>query len=348
MSYTSIDKIGEYVGAYQRNGKIAVITDENVAGLYLKRIAVSLTKAGFTGSAIIIPPGEEYKNGKTYLSLLDRLVENDISREDGIIALGGGVITDLAGFAAATYMRGVNLYNVPTTLMGMVDASIGGKNGIDIPAGKNMAGTFYEPCLIIRDISLLESIAEEQFRDGMAEIIKYALIGDELMFDVIEGLALGGEVITGINKSGSILENIVDRCAKIKEEYVLRDKYDYCTRRMLNFGHTVGHAIESLSGYMVSHGAAVAAGMNFITGISAKKGWCDDNTAMRIEGLLNAYGFDLDIPFSSGELVGKIRSDKKRSGDNINIITPDKIGKCRIMNISIDEFERLCAECLGE
>lgn len=344
MGKMSIDRIGEYIGAYQKGGKVAVITDETVAELYLSRIASGLMRSGFTGSAIIIPPGEDQKNGKVYLSILDRLAECGITRADGIVALGGGVITDIAGFAASTYMRGVALYNVPTTLLGMVDAAIGGKNGVDIPAGKNMAGSFYEPTIVLKDTATLGSLNDAQFREGMAEVIKYAMISDSTMFDVLEGMAAGGRTITGADEAGGIIDAIVGRCGEIKEQYVKADMYDHCTRRILNFGHTIGHALEVLSDYSLPHGNAVAKGMNFMTQLAASAGWCDGMTAYRLERLLDAYGYDLSLGVDEAEMLEKIGADKKRSANKIDFITPDAIGKCRIRRLEIEEFKRLCKE----
>ena len=231
----------------------AIVTDKNVSALYEETVANVLTNSGFHVISYAVPPGEASKSAEQFFALQRWLAENQITRSDAIIALGGGVVGDLAGFTAATYLRGVPFIQVPTTLLAMVDSSVGGKTGIDIPEGKNLVGAFYQPSAVICDPETLRTLSPEIFADGCAEVIKHGMIRSEKLLRMLES-----PVVPQI--SAIIEENV-----KIKRDIVQRDEFDTGERQLLNFGHTIGHAIEKLSDFQISHGSAVAIGMAIIT-----------------------------------------------------------------------------------
>lgn len=326
-----LEKLGEGVRPLIKGDSLAVVTDENVEKLYLNRCIQSLKCAGFDVYSFVIPPGEESKSGEMYLKLMNYLAEIPLTRADALIALGGGVAGDLTGFAAATYLRGIPVIQVPTTLLAAVDSSIGGKTAINLPAGKNLAGAFHQPALIWRDASLLETLPEEVYRDGMAEVIKYGVLADEKLFELLKDR----------EKARDRMEEIVQRCAEIKIGFVEEDQYDTGVRQLLNFGHTIGHAIEKATDFAVSHGSAVAKGMALIADISARRGWCSRETAEEIRELLHIYQFDLTIAQSKEVLYDIMKTDKKRKGGCIDIVVPEKIGRCRLQRITIEELGEL-------
>lgn len=328
-----LEGLGSAVSGIQNGGRLEVICDSNVAGLYAGKCIASLEKSGFDTVCVTLPAGESSKNGGTYLALLEKTAEHGLTRSDGIVALGGGMTGDLAGFVAATYMRGIRLIEVPTTLLALVDSSIGGKTGIDLKEGKNMAGAFHEPELIYRDITLLDTLPEKEFRSGTAEVIKYGMIRDPEILDLASDL---GNVRAN-------LDEIVKRCVAIKEDIVSRDLYDRGERRMLNFGHTIGHAVETLSGLSLSHGDCVAMGMMRISEIAAREGWCSGYVPQRLNAVLDGCGFDLEIPYGNDMIFEAVKADKKRKGDSIDLIVPERIGSCRTVTLTMDELEWLLA-----
>ena len=249
-------------GVLAESVKAAVISDDNVAPLYLERVKAALEKAGFAVVSFVFPHGESSKNGGTYLEILNFLAENQITRTDALIALGGGVVGDITGFAAATYLRGIRFVQIPTSLLAMVDSSVGGKTAIDLPAGKNLAGAFCQPELVICDLDTLDTLSDAFFTDGCAEVIKYGILKDEALFAHLEEKAQGFD-----------REYVISRCVELKRDYVTEDEFDTGLRMMLNLGHTVGHAIEKLSAYSVPHGSAVAMGMAIIARACAARGY---------------------------------------------------------------------------
>ncbi|MBR0374037.1 MAG: 3-dehydroquinate synthase [Mogibacterium sp.] len=329
-----LNDLGRAVRERQDGGKVAVITDSNVAPLYLETCLRSLREAGFAASGFVVPAGEASKSGGTYLALLNKLAAAGLTRSDGVAALGGGVVGDLAGFAAATYMRGIKLYQIPTTLLAMVDSSIGGKTGIDLAEGKNLAGAFHMPELILRDPSVLATLPEEVFREGMAEVVKYGVICDEALFAAVERAAAER------NLAGAA-EGFIETCAAIKERYVEADPLDRGVRNELNFGHTVGHALEQLSGYELPHGFAVAAGMDCMAQLSAQQGWCSAETYDRLHALLTGMGYDTAVHYDRQAVAEAILADKKRSDDTIRLVTLDRIGACTVREIRVAELQRL-------
>jgi 3-dehydroquinate synthase len=305
----------------------AIITDDNVAALYAKRLADSLEKNGYRVIQYMFPHGEASKNTETFLSLLNFFADEKLSRTDVVIALGGGVTGDLAGFAAACYMRGIRFVQIPTTLLAMVDSSVGGKTAINLTAGKNLAGAFYQPDAVICDASLLSTLKSEVFRDGCAEIIKYGVLADRKLFESLK---------MPVNEQ---LENIIARSVEIKRDIVTEDEYEQGKRKLLNFGHTIGHAIELLSGYEISHGQAVAIGMAIETRMAVSMGVCKTDCLRNILDMLRLYGLPENTSYRAEELANACLSDKKRDGGSITIVIPAEIGKCVLKKIPVDELE---------
>lgn len=323
-----LDYLGPAVRDIVKGDSLVVVTDENVAPLYLNRCMQSLKCAGFDVYSFVIPPGEESKSGMTYLELVNYLAEIPLTRADALIALGGGVVGDLTGFAAATYLRGIKVVQVPTTLLAAVDSSVGGKTAINLPSGKNLAGAFHQPALIWCDPSLLETLPAKIYQDGMAEVIKYGVIADADLFEL-----LGDRETAQIHA-----EEIIQRCVSIKKKFVEEDEHDTGVRQLLNFGHTIGHAIEIASNFEISHGSAVAKGMAYMAEIANAQGWCDQETTRRIIDLLNLYEFDLVVSFDKRELYDIMKADKKRKGNFIDIVVPETIGKCRLQRVTTEEL----------
>ena len=323
-----LSNLGSYASAVCKPGKAAIISDSNVWPLYGSIIKNSLEQAGFTTCEYVFPAGEESKNGFTYLSILDYLAQNQLTRSDLLIALGGGVVGDLSGFAAATYQRGITYIQIPTTLLAMVDSSVGGKTAIDLPSGKNLAGAFYQPSLVVCDIDALSTLPENYFKDGCAEVIKYGVLYDKDLFAHLEQ-----------NSFSFDREAIVCRCVALKRDVVSEDEFDNGARQRLNLGHTIGHGIEASSNFSVSHGTAVAIGMAIVSRAGEHMGICDSNTRNRIEGVLSQFELPISTSVSAEKLYRYALSDKKRSGGTVNLIIPEKIGYCRIQPMDVDDLK---------
>ena len=308
--------------------KAAVITDDKVWELYGEKVTDSLRSAGFETLKMVLPNGEESKNTDNLISVLEFLAENEFTRSDLIVALGGGVAGDLAGFAAAVMLRGVDFIQIPTTLLASVDSSVGGKTAVDLKAGKNLAGAFHQPRLVICDLDVLDSLPEETFKDGSAEVIKYGILADPRLFEHLMDKGLEFD-----------REYVVSRCIEIKRDVVNEDEFDTGKRRLLNLGHTLAHAAEQLSSYKLSHGKAVAIGMSVFSAAAASCGICDRLTAERIRDAVKRFGLPCDTDYSADELYEVMLRDKKRNGSSISIVLPEKIGRCIIKKMDIAELE---------
>lgn len=302
--------------------KVCIVSETNVWPLYGKAAQDSLEKAGFETIAFVFPAGEESKNGLTYLELLNFLAENKLTRSDLIVALGGGVVGDLAGFAAASYLRGIRFIQVPTTLLAAVDSSVGGKTAIDLPAGKNLAGAFCQPSLVLCDTDTLNTLSEDIFRDGCAEVIKYGILYDPHLFSHLEekGLAFDREAV-------------ITRCVELKRDVVVEDEFDTGARMKLNLGHTIGHGVEAKSHFAISHGKAVAIG----TAIVSRASNCPD--ADQIISVLTKFGLPTNTDYSAEDLFSYTLSDKKRSGGMVSLIIPRVIGQCDIVPTGVEELK---------
>ena len=302
--------------------KVAIVSDSTVWPLYGSKATGSLKDSGFETVHFVFPAGEASKNGSTYLELLNFLAENQLTRSDLIVALGGGVVGDLAGFTAATYLRGITYIQVPTTLLAAVDSSVGGKTAIDLPAGKNLCGAFYQPSLVLCDTDTLSTLPEDIFRDGCAEVIKYGVLYDPALFTHLEQQGLSFD-----------RESVIARCVELKRDVVMKDEFDTGERMKLNLGHTIGHGVEARSNFAVSHGKAVAIGMAIVT----RAGNCPD--AGRIIRCLEVFGLPIKTECTAEELYNSALSDKKRSGGNVNLIIPRAIGRCDIVSTPVEEIQ---------
>ncbi len=307
--------------------KIAVISDSNVWPLYGQGVCESLESAAFQVCSFVFPAGEDSKNGNTFLAILNFLAENQLTRTDCVIALGGGVVGDITGFSAATYLRGIPYIQIPTTLLAMVDSSVGGKTAIDLPAGKNLAGAFYQPSLVLCDLDTLSTLQKNIFADGCAEVIKYGILFDEALFAHLRQRGKDFD-----------LSYVVARCVELKSEVVKLDEFDRGDRQKLNLGHTFGHAIEALSNFTVSHGKAVAIGMAMAASTACRKGICSRETFDSICQILHTFQLPTKTEFTPSQICDCALSDKKRTGNTISLILPDSIGSCGIYPILITEL----------
>jgi len=308
------------------SGKAVIITDATVRELYADSLAQSLTGEGFNVTTLAVPPGEENKSLQTAGHLYERLTDARVERGTPILALGGGVIGDLAGFVAATYLRGVPLVQLPTTLLAQVDSSVGGKVAVDHGRLKNMVGAFYQPRLVIADTDTLRTLSEEEFASGLAEVIKSAAIQDERFFQYLEANL---ERIKA--RDGDALEEIVYRSVKIKAAVVVQDELDLGLRNILNYGHTIGHAVESVSGFALKHGQAVAVGMVAAAGIAQEMGMLAEGDAARLRSLIERAGLPVEIPAVPVEDVMKMmRHDKKIRENRIKFVLLKSIGNVAI------------------
>lgn len=326
-----LSQLGELIYEYQKQGTVLVITDTNVAPLYLNIAISSIETCGLACESYVIPAGEDSKSFDTYGKIIDYSSQIPLTRTDGIVALGGGMVGDIAGFVAATYMRGINFYQVPTTLLAAVDSSVGGKSAINTSAGKNLVGAFHKAKFALQDASLLGSESDYVRLDGYAEIIKTACISrNDKLFKKLE--------------SGRYdIQEIIDECVAVKTYYVENDENDSGIRHLLNYGHTLAHALEKLSNYEIGHGHAVAKGIAFTASLSYDLGWCGVDCRDRIHALLRSFGYDLSIGFSPRDVAEAMASDKKRSGDGIKFITSSAIGQADIKLIPLAQLGKILA-----
>ena len=325
-----IQKISSYLPSLNNGTRMAIISDSNVWPLYGKLLKNQLELAGFTVCVFTFPAGEASKNIKTYCAILNFLAEKRITRADCLIALGGGVTGDITGFAAATFLRGIPYIQIPTSLLAMVDSSVGGKTAIDLPAGKNLVGAFYQPALVLCDIDVLTTLPTDYFLDGCAEIIKYSILYDTELFNHLE--------ISGVDFDR---EYVISRCIELKKDVVFEDEFDTGSRQKLNLGHTVGHSIETCSNFSISHGCAVAIGLSVITRSATSMNLCERETLDRIITLLNQFNLPVDTDFSVDVLAQAALTDKKRLGDTLNLVIPKRIGCCMIYPISITKLQSI-------
>lgn len=309
--------------------RVILAADSTVYALHGARVLAILEEAGLEARAFVIPAGEESKTAETLLELLNAATDFSITRSDAFLALGGGMTGDLTGFAAAVYMRGVPYIQLPTTLLAAVDSSVGGKTAVDLPAGKNLMGAFWQPALVLCDTEIQSTLPDKVFGDGCAEVIKTAILFDRELFDL---LARDGRAFDR--------EQVIARCVTHKRNIVAEDEFDTGRRGLLNLGHTLGHAIESCSSFSLSHGQAVAIGTATVARAAAKAGICTGDTAERICTLLKKFGLptETDIPLS--RLMEPMLSDKKRSGSTVSVIVPEAIGRCTIRPMDRETLEK--------
>ena len=307
--------------------RYAVISDSHVAKLYGEQLVARCHDAALPVELLEFPAGERNKTRDTWASLSDRMLGAGLGRDSAVIALGGGVVGDLAGFVAATYLRGIPCVQVPTTLLAMIDSSIGGKTGVDVPAGKNLLGAFHQPRLVVADLDVLGSLAPPQLAAGMAEAVKHGVIADRRYFETLE--REHGAVTA---RDPDALERVVRRSVEIKAEVVAADEWEAGRRAILNFGHTVGHAIEATAKFATLHGEAVAIGMAYEARLAEALGIAERGTAERVRGLLVRYRLPLDLPESAtvDALMAAMQLDKKGRDGTVRFALPRAIGQMHV------------------
>ncbi len=320
--------LGQQITKLGKVKKVCLVSDTTVFTLYGTTAEQSLQDAGLETCRFVFPAGEASKNGQTFLQLLNFLAENQLTRTDLIVALGGGVVGDLSGFCAAVFLRGIRFVQVPTTLLAAVDSSVGGKTAIDLPAGKNLAGAFHQPSLVLCDLRCLDTLPTEIFLDGCPEIIKTAILFDPEMFDLL--------MRTGPDFDR---ETVIARCVAHKRDIVNADELEHGLRQKLNLGHTIGHGVEAMSKFALSHGKAVSIGIAIVARASARLGLCTQEVSRACQQLLTRFSLPTGTDYSASDLYAMALSDKKRSGDTVNLIIPRQIGDCVIRPTPVSEIQ---------
>ena len=316
-----------------RAQKALIVTDSNVAPLYLGRVRSSLEREGFSVSEYVFEAGEEKKNIDSIAGMWAVMAEEEFTRTDIVVSLGGGVATDMGGFAAATFLRGIKVVQIPTSLLAMADAALGGKTGIDLPQGKNLAGAFHQPSMVIEDTDCLSTLPSEVFTEGMAEVIKYAFIMDKDLYEVLSKIASEGRAMS-LQEDIDTLTKILISCVKDKAEVITEDEKDNGRRQILNYGHT----IERNSSFTLAHGVCVAKGMGIITDACLRAGMMSADTAESIKGLISAYGLPTGDPITAEDAVSGAMNDKKKRGDTISLILVNEIGSAEIKKMIPEEL----------
>ncbi len=310
--------------------KVMIVTDDKVASFHLEKIRKILDENGISNDVFVFPNGEKSKSPETLFLLLETLAEKHFTKSDVLLAFGGGVTGDLTGLAASLFLRGVHIVQIPTTLLSMVDSSVGGKTAVNLKAGKNLAGVFNQPELVLCDTEFLNTLERETFADGMAEVIKYGVLADAELFSEV--------------KNGNVrekIEDVIARCVEIKRDIVNEDEFDTGKRQLLNFGHTLGHAIEAESNFTISHGTAVAMGMVLASQISFENKLTSVNLTEDIKEACKNNNLLTDCPYDTKTLGKFSSSDKKISGKNISFIVPERMGKCMRVKLTLEEFSEM-------
>ena len=320
-----IENAGEYVKDTVGNAKIALVTDDTVDALYADAVVNSIKDSGLKVVKFVFLHGEESKNLNTYGQILNFLADNQLTRTDALVALGGGVVGDMAGFAAATYLRGIKYIQIPTTLLSQIDSSVGGKTAIDLPSGKNLVGAFKQPSLVLCDTDTLKTLPKETFIDGMGEAAKYALL-DKKVFDLLSSEKFD-------------IEDLVYLSVDYKRTVVETDEFESGMRKLLNLGHTPAHGIENLSEYKIAHGRAVAMGLDIILKASLKNGYIDGDAFNKMKVVVEKCVGDNPCPFDIVDIADRALVDKKRNGDYITLIAVYGVGDCRPVKIPVTEIK---------
>ncbi len=324
-----VSKAGEYIRSLTKAMRAVVVSDTNVAPIYAEKVLGSLRENGFEVSLFVFEAGESSKRLATIEKMYKHFFEHNITRTDIVVALGGGVTGDMAGFAAASYLRGIYFVQIPTSLLSQVDSSVGGKTGVDLETGKNLVGAFWQPIVVLIDPKTLDTLPEKFYTDGLGEVVKYGCIRSKTLFERLEK-----------ENAKDFIRDIIFECVSIKRDVVEKDECDKGERAILNFGHTFGHALEKLNNYkFITHGEAVSAGAAIITRISEEKGLTEKGTAKRLELLLEKYGLPCNSDFSLSDIVKATRGDKKSTGNGINFILLKSVGECYIKKLNTEDFE---------
>lgn len=326
-----LDKSGELIKNVLPGDKICLISDTNVYEIYGSKIEACLADQGYTVSVYIYKAGESSKNTSTVIDIVEFMADKGLNRNDGVVALGGGVCGDMAGFAAAIYLRGIKFVQIPTTLLSQVDSSVGGKTGVDLPQGKNLCGAFHQPSLVIIDPNVLDTLSPHFFADGMGEVIKYGCIKSKALFDRLAN-----------ENAKDFIEDLIYECLDIKRQVVENDEKEHGERALLNFGHTCGHAIEKLWNFeTVSHGEAVGIGMAMISRVGEDMGITESGTADKIISLLKKYNLKTEDTHTTQEIVRAMCVDKKRTGTGINFAMIKEIGNSFIKPIENSDIPKI-------
>ncbi len=323
-----LDKAGEYAKSLSSATRAVLITDTNVAPLYKWRVLNSLSAAGFEVATHVFQAGEESKHLGTIAEMYKTLADSGMTRKDMIVALGGGVCGDMAGFAAATYLRGIGFIQVPTSLLAQVDSSVGGKTGVDLPQGKNLVGAFHQPLAVLIDPDTLNTLPEPFVTDGMGEVIKYGCIKDAAFFEKLETESFADHI-----------EDIIETCVSIKRDVVSRDEREKGERMLLNFGHTLGHAIEKLGNFSaITHGKAVAIGMVLMARAGEQNGYTEKGTSERIIRLCEKYQLPTEWNAAFSDMAEAAKGDKKTAGSDINLVLLKTIGDSFTLRLPLEEL----------
>ena len=322
-----LENSGRFISELFPQRSCMIISETNVAPLYLDKVISSCEAAGLTVSSFIFPAGEERKTLETFGRIMNALADAHLTRKDFVIALGGGVCGDISGFAAGCYMRGIPFVQIPTTVLSMVDSSVGGKCAVDLPQGKNLAGVFHQPSLVLCDTDTLETLTPEVFADGCAEAIKTGILDGKELYELLQEGPEDGR-----------LSQIIARCIAYKGGVVERDEKEQGERKLLNLGHTAGHAIEKCSNYSISHGSAVAIGTAMMARAADALSWSTEPLSEDIESLLKDYWLPVTTDFEPEELLEVALTDKKRSGKLITIIMPEAIGHCVMREVTREQL----------
>jgi 3-dehydroquinate synthase len=325
-----LSKVGELTKTVLKGKKIALISDTNVYPLYGENIKTQLENEGYKVFTYIFKAGEASKNTRELIKIVEFMAENELTREDGAVALGGGVCGDMVGFAASVFLRGIKFVQIPTSLLAQVDSSVGGKTAVDLPQGKNLCGAFHQPSLVIIDPDVLKTLSHHFFSDGMGEVIKYGCIKSASLFEKLE--------------SGDVKDNLTDiitECVSIKRQVVENDEKEHGERALLNFGHTCGHAIEKLWNFeTVSHGEAVAIGMVMITRAGENLGITEKGTTDRLIKVLEKNDLKISDTHTDKEIISAMNGDKKRTGTGIKFVMINKIGSSFINPIKYEDINK--------
>ena len=326
---------GELISAVTTARRCVLVADSNTAPLYANIVSDALTNFGFEVYPYTLPAGEENKTLPICAQLLSFFAQVGLTRTDFAIALGGGVVGDMTGFACAIYQRGIDFIQMPTTLLAACDASVGGKTAVDLPEGKNLAGAFHQPKLVICDTDTFRTLPAKIFAEGMAEVIKHALIADRQLLTALQTQdALGN------------MDELVRRNVEIKAAFVCADEREHGQRKLLNFGHTLGHAVERCSNYTIAHGEAVAIGMMLICRAAEKLGYSPAGTTDAVASLLERFSLPCQCPFSADELYNTATADKKRSGNHIDIVILKELAQAQTVRLTLDELRRFTEAAL--
>lgn len=326
-----INKTGELVKSVLDCNKITLISDDNVYALYGEKVKTQLEEQGYQVFTYIFKAGESSKKTATVIDMVEFMADKQLTRSDGVVALGGGVCGDMAGFASAIYLRGIKFVQIPTSLLAQVDSSVGGKTAVDLPQGKNLCGAFHQPCLVIIDPNVLDTLSDHFFNDGMGEVVKYGCIKSKILFERLEK-----------ENPKDFIEDLIYECVDIKRVIVENDEKEMGERALLNFGHTCGHAIEKLWNFeTVSHGEAVAIGMVMISQAGENAGLTEKGTADRIINILSKMNMKIKDAHSTEEIVKAMSADKKRTNKGIKLVMLKEIGESFIKPVTMEETAKL-------